>query len=83
MEDIVLRPLIRSMIAEGRLPLMRESHVWGGPGTGVVCAACGERITKTEVGIETSNGALDEVNALQLHVHCFHVWVSETRGLEA
>ena len=81
MEDTVLRLLIRSLIAEGRLPALRKNHVWGGQGTGIVCAACGEHITKAEVGIETSHDA-DETNAVHLHVHCFHVWESETRGLE-
>ncbi len=81
MEDTVLRHLVRSLIAEGRLPVMRQTHVWGGPGTGMVCAACGELVRKTEVGIETSDGA-DGTNTFQLHVHCFHVWESETRGIE-
>ena len=77
----MLRPLIRSLIAEGQLPVTRKAHVWGGSGTGVVCSACGERITKAEVGIETSRGS-DETNLLQLHVHCFHVWASEIQGPE-
>jgi hypothetical protein len=41
MELEALRPLIRSKLTDGRLPLNSIPRVWGGPGNGETCDAWG------------------------------------------
>ena len=68
-----------------KLPDRRPEHIWGGPGSGEVCAVCGKTIGAEEVEIElqfTSNG---DSNATNYHVHarCFAVWERERRHGDA
>jgi hypothetical protein len=42
MEQEILRRLIRSKLADGRLPQNSIPRLWGGAGTGETCDACEE-----------------------------------------
>jgi hypothetical protein len=79
MESEALRLLIRAKLADGRLPSDRLPRVWGGPGNGELCAACGERVTKDHSVLEGS--ALDG-RPFQLHARCFNIWDSERQAPE-
>ena len=52
MEQETLRHLIRSKLADGRLPQDSIPRVWGGAGNGETCDACEEIITKTQFVME-------------------------------
>ena len=50
MEDAEVRGLIRAKLADGRLPRVAVTHVWGGSGDGrLACAACDETIAKNQL----------------------------------
>lgn len=76
MEDHTLSVLIRSKLADGRLPQDSIPRMWGGPGNGESCDACEEIISEAQFvmeGLSTSAGGL----GVQLHVRCFQVWDAE------
>ena len=76
MERDALRALIREKLTDGRLPHDSIPRVWGGPGAGETCHACGDTIPKTEFvmeGVASDNGKV----AIQLHVICFGLWNEE------
>ena len=45
----LLRGLIQSKLADGRLPLNSIPRVWGRDGNGQTCAGCDETITKKQM----------------------------------
>jgi hypothetical protein len=67
----LLRRLIQSKLADGRLPYDSIPRVWGGAGKGETCDACDETITKKQLLMEGIGVAK---TALQFHVRCFSVW---------
>ena len=71
-----LRLLILSKLADGRLPLNSITRVWGGPGNGETCDACGIFVTKDEFVIEGTPLAGGK-GPLQLHASCFWIWETE------
>jgi hypothetical protein len=80
MEPEALRLLILSKLADGKLPLESFPNVWGGPGNGETCDACGAIVTKREfviAGVSLAGGR----KALYLHAGCFRVWEAERRPL--
>jgi DNA-binding transcriptional regulator PaaX len=71
MEQEVLRHLIRSKLADGRLPQDSIPRLWGGAGNGETCDACEETIAKTQFvmeGVSTTTGGL----GIQFHEGCLH-----------
>lgn len=82
MGDDTLRALIRTKLADGRLPRNSVPRVWGGPGNGETCDGCEEIVTKDQFvmeGISLANGR----KPLQLHVACFNIWDDERRAVRA
>ena len=76
MEDHTLSVLIRSKLADGRLPQDSIPRMWGGPGNGESCDACEEIISEAQFvmeGLSASDGGL----GVQLQVRCFQVGVAE------
>jgi hypothetical protein len=74
----VLRLLILSKLADGRLPANSIPTVWGGPGNGEVCDGCEIIITKDDFvveGISLGQGK----GPMQLHAQCFWIWEAERR----
>jgi len=80
MDSLTLRALIRTKLAEGRLPTETMPRVWGGPGKGERCDACEKIITSKELIMEglPFEGA---PSPIQLHVECFYIWDTERRIL--
>ena len=79
MEDLALRLLIRSKLADGRLPHKSTPQVWGGPGNNETCDACTETISKAQLVIEATGG---DRRTMQFHVRCFNLWNAERRVAE-
>jgi hypothetical protein len=78
MEHDSLRALIRAKLRSGALPYDSIPRIWGGPGAGETCDACGAIIPGEQMvmeGIALSGGR----QALQLHVACFGIWDAERR----
>ena len=78
MDMPTLRLLIRSKLADGRLPLNSIPRIWGGPGNCEVCDACETIVTKDELimeGISLDQGR----KPIQLHTRCFYLWDVERR----
>jgi hypothetical protein len=80
MDSLTLRALIRTKLADGRLPTEPMPRVWGGPGNGERCDACEKIITSKELIMEglPAGGAR---SLIQLHVECFYIWDTERRML--
>jgi hypothetical protein len=68
-----LRALIRSKLADGRLPVNSIPRVWGGAGNGETCDACEEAITKDQFVLEGLSVA-EPNRGIQLHAECFYFW---------
>jgi hypothetical protein len=81
MEPEALRLVIVSKLADGKLPLESFANVWGGPGNGETCDACGSIVTKQEFVIEGVSRAGGR-EALHLHAGCFWVWEAERLPLK-
>ena len=80
MDTDALRLLIRSKLADGRLPVNGIPKVWGGPGHDEMCAACESSVTKDEfiiegISLESAEGML------KLHAKCFWLWENERNKL--
>jgi hypothetical protein len=78
MDQHTLRRMIKEKLADGRLPHDSIPRVWGGPGAGETCDACGEIVTKAQLimeGITLSDGR----KPVQFHVLCFQVWDTERK----
>lgn len=72
-EDRYLKAKVRAAILEGRFPDRAPDHVWGGPGTGVECAVCGEPTRHAEVELEVEFSRSDGRGPGNyfLHLRCF------------
>jgi hypothetical protein len=79
MDEPTLRRLIRSKLADGRLPVNSIPRFWGGAGAGEMCDACEEIITKDQFVME-GFALVGGRRPLQLHVGCFHLWDDERRA---
>ena len=66
--------LIRSKLSDGRLPHDSIPRIWGGPGAGETCDACGEVVTKPQMLME---GIGQNGGGIQMHVQCFWIWDRE------
>lgn len=80
MDQPTLRLMIREQLADGRLPHDSIPRVWGGPGAGETCDACGEIVTKAQLimeGITLSDGR----RSVQFHVLCFQVCDTERKAI--
>lgn len=67
--------LIQEKLADGRLPSERLPRMWGGLGAGETCDACGETVTRAQMGMEIPHAAGGD--GLQLHIACFLLWEVE------
>ncbi len=78
-EDRYLKAKVREAIVSGRFPDRAPDHVWGGPGTGVECAVCGEPTTHAEVELEVEFDRSDGAAAGShfFHLHCFSLLEAE------
>src|SRR4029077_16206754 len=85
-DDGVLHKKAREAIQSGRLPAMKPSRTWGGPGNGTPCSVCGEPVTRgqmeLEIGYRRANGK-PGLDSYFLHVKCFAAWECESQDHRA
>ena len=78
MDESTLRRWAREALQSGSLPVRRPDRLWGGPGTGEVCALCREPVPREETAFELEftrdSGAT--INR-SLHFRCFAAWEFE------
>jgi len=76
-DEARLRDQARDVIRSGRLPLRDPDRLFGGPGSGAVCAVCGELTTRNSLELKIrfrGHGAMD---SFHLHPRCFAAWEFE------
>lgn len=81
-DETVLRTQAREAIRTGRLPSRRPDRTWGGPGVGMVCAVCGEAVTKAQMEMQVEfrhDGSNPGLDIFHIHVRCFAAWEFERR----
>jgi hypothetical protein len=81
MDNEALHILIAYKLQDGRLPRSSVPRVFGRPGNGETCDACGVSITKEQMGIEGIALAAGGGRPVQLHANCFQIWETERRKL--
>jgi hypothetical protein len=72
-----LRPLARECIAKGRLPRNPPAKLWGGRGSGELCALCGKPIERDQVEYEVEVSLDGTVRTFRFHIVCQSVWQLE------
>jgi hypothetical protein len=66
---------------DGRLPASRDTKLYVGHGTNVMCAGCDEKITGSEMEYETDQ---TDTLILRFHADCYNAWkASPARGRDA
>jgi hypothetical protein len=76
-----LRNVIRTKLADGRLPTNGITRAWGILGNGETCDACNGIITKGQF-VMNGLGVKGSRQPLQLHVACFRLWDEEQSALQ-
>jgi hypothetical protein len=82
--ESTLREKAREAVQSGRLPAVKPSRTWGGPGNGTRCSMCGETVTQGQMELEIEyrrTGATPGLDKYYLHVKCFAVWECEIAHL--
>ena len=83
-EKAALRRKARQAIEAGKLPLCGPDGMWGGLGTGVVCAVCGEPVRPEQLGyeLEFAGGDTPGVRTHATHIPCFAAWEYERQNFQ-
>jgi hypothetical protein len=72
-----LRPIARDRIATRQLPCEAPSQMWGGQGTGQLCALCDKPIQTDEVELEVEQRPGGTVRTFRFHSVCESIWQLE------
>jgi len=81
MDNEALQIRIAHKLQDGLLPRDSVPKVFGGPGNGQTCDACGASITKEQLGIKGIALPAGGGRPMQLHADCFQIWETERRKL--
>jgi hypothetical protein len=71
-----LRTKIRQRIEDGRLPMLKPTRTWGGPGAGLGCEAYDLPISKDQLEYEVRFEP-NPVGLVHMHLGCFAAWELE------
>ena len=85
-DEPILREQARQAIRSGKMPSRTPDRTYGGPGSRVTCAICGELITpdQSEIEIEFRRRAVPpNLDRYFLHVRCMAAWEFERTKLPA
>jgi hypothetical protein len=83
--ECTLRESARAAIQAGKLPNRNPDRIWGGRGTGAVCAICRAPVKGDEMEFEIEfyqNGETSSPVAHRVHVRCFAAWEFERDNLD-
>lgn len=72
-----LRRLARERIDQRELPGEEPAQVWGGQGSGRLCALCGIPIRSDELEYEFEQRLAGRVQTFRFHVTCETLWQLE------
>ena len=81
MENEALHILIAHKLQDGRLPRDRPPRVFGCPGNGEICDACGTAVPKAQMLMEIERTDLQDGTVAKLHASCFQILLSEREKL--
>jgi hypothetical protein len=83
-DEYFLREQAREAIRSGTLPTRKPDRTYGGHGSGIDCAVCGQRMTRDQPEFEiefSRNGMTAGVDSFHLHPRCYAAWEFErTKG---
>jgi hypothetical protein len=78
-----LRVIARARIASGELPCLDPPfRMWGGYGSGKVCAVCDKTIEATDVEFEVEETIEGERKVMLFHTVCQSIWQLECARAE-
>ncbi len=83
-DECILREKAQEAIRSGKLPTGRPDRTFGGPGSGIACAVCGERVMREQVELEIEfnrHGTTPGLDTYHLHPLCFAAWEFESHNL--
>ena len=80
MEEAALRDLIRTKVADGRLPQKSITRIAGGISRGEPCVVCEETIAKPIRGIEAY--IVTGSPPVPFHLRCFYMWNAQRKGVD-
>jgi hypothetical protein len=72
-----LRAIARERVVLGVLPCTESSHLWGGYGSGSLCALCDQPIPRDEVEYEVECQIEGKTQIFRFHILCQALWRSE------
>jgi len=75
-----LRAIARRRIEQGQLPSAVPSRIWGGHGTGQLCALCDEPIQCGDVELEVEAHVQGVARTIRFHRACQAIWQIECAG---
>jgi len=85
-DEAALAAKARDAIRAGRRPAQPASRTFGGPGTGAICAVCGEPVTRSQMELEIEfnrHGTAPGLDRYHLHTKCFAAWEAECKTTRA
>jgi hypothetical protein len=84
-DESTLRQKARELIQSGKLPAKRPERMWGGRGSDVTCAICGDPLKADQFEFElqfTADSAGAVSSVCRVHVRCFAAWELEREELD-
>jgi hypothetical protein len=81
-DEHTIREKAREAVESGKLPTMKPSRTWGGPGSGTPCSLCGEPVTSSQMELEVAyrrDNGRPGLDTYYFHVKCFAVWECESQ----
>jgi len=76
-----LRRIAHERVKHHLLPAATDMRLWAGPGTGGLCALCGEPVGPEQIEYEVDEPGNGTVRTFRLHVRCHAAWLAELTDL--
>ena len=83
-DELLLREKAREAVRSGTLPTRQPDRTFGGPGSRMACAVCGEPVTRDqmEFEIEFDRDATPGFDRYYLHPRCYAAWEFERTKID-
>jgi len=83
-DESILREKAREAIRSGMLPVGKPDRTFGGQGSGVTCAICGDQVKRDQLELEIDrHGVMPGLDRYHLHVRCFAAWELERTKVDS
>jgi hypothetical protein len=86
LDESILREKAREAIRSGMLPVGKPDRTFGGQGSGVTCAICGDQVKRDQLELEIEfnrHGVMPGLDRYHLHVRCFAAWELERTKVDS